>query len=245
MRNLLKGSIAARRVARRGRRSLAAIAMLCPIAAAAGELSGVVTLASQYVYRGQAVSDGNVAAQLGADYAHDSGFFAGAWGSTIDIENPFSERDTELDFYAGYHHATEGRLAFTGTLIRYTYPGQTSLLGLEYDYTEALAAVTLDGRHSLEFGFADDLYGLGGSGRHWELRSEWPVASAWVLSAGIGRNDLSDYGGYRYLHWDLGASVRLARFTVDLRWYDNEKTGSAIGGVSAGSQLAAAVSLVF
>lgn len=221
------------------------MALLCPTGSAAGELSGAVTLASQYIYRGQAASDGDVALQLGADYEHDSGIFAGVWGSTISIENAFSERETELDFYVGYHFAPEGRLAFTGTLIRYTYPGQTSTLGLEYDYTEVLAAVTLDGRHSLEFGFADDLYGLGGIGRHWEIRSEWPVASAWIVSAGIGRNDLTDYGGSRYLHWDLGASVRISRLTVDLRWYDNEQPGLGIGGVSAGSQFVASVSLVF
>lgn len=211
----------------------------------AGELSGVITLASQYIYRGQAVSDGDVAVQLGLDFEHDSGLFAGMWASTIAIENPFSERDTELDFYVGYHYASAKRLAFTGTLIRYTYPGQTSAFGLDYDYTEALATVILDGRHSLEFGFADDLYGLGSTGRHWELRSERPVVDVWVISAGIGRNDLTGLGGNRYLYWDLGASARLSRLTFDLRWYDNEKTRSGIGGVSADSQVAASVSFVF
>jgi len=225
-----------------GRLAIAVALYIAGIPAIASELSGRVTAVSEYIYRGQAVSDGNPALQLGLDYEHDSGLFGGLWASTIDVENAFSQRDKELDAYAGYHFSATRRLALAGTLIRYTYPGQR---GVDYNYTEALLTATLDGLHSVEFGFTSDLYGLGGTGRHWELRTERPLASAWVLSAGVGYNDLTDYGGERYLHWDAGASARIYRLTIDLRWFDNESTGVAIGGESAGSQIVVSLSAVF
>lgn len=206
-------------------------------------LSGLVTLTSQYIHRGLAVSAGDPALQLGLDYEHGSGVFGGVWASTIDLESPFSKRDAELDFYLGYHFAPDGPLALTATAIRYTYPGQQG--PIDYDYGEALLTATLHERLSLELGYAPDLYGRGGSGRHWELRYERPVDSAWVLSAGLGRNDLTDYGGSRYLHWDLGASARYARLTFDLRWHDGEQPGARIGGAHADSELVLSLSTAF
>jgi len=224
-------------------RLLISLAAMIPAAAASSEFSGSITLTSEYISRGQAVSDQNPALQASLDYDHDSGIFGGLWASTIDIENPFSQRDREVDVYVGYHVEPWKRLALTGTLIRYTYPGQRGFI--DYDYTEALVALTLDGRHTLEFGYAQDLWGLGGIGRHWELRSDWPLKSAWVIGAGAGYNDLTDYGGNRYLHWDLGASARVSWLTVDLRWFDNEDPGVSIGGPSAGSRFVASLSVVF
>lgn len=228
--------------ARRRRASWVLVVLSATGSGAAAELSGAVTATSEYIYRGLAVSDGDPALQFELDVEFDSGFFGGLWASTVDIESPFSRRDRELDLYLGYHFEPAERVGFTGTLIRYTYPGQR---GFDYDYSEALAAVTLDGRYSIEFGYSDDLYGRGGTGRHWELRADWPLASAWVLSAGLGHNDLTDYRGTRYLHGDIGASARLGRLLLDLRWYDNEPVGSRIGGASAGSRLVVSLSGVF
>lgn len=211
--------------------------------AAASDLSGIATLTSEYIYRGQAVSDGDPALQLGLDYEHDSGLFAGAWASTIDVRTAFGERDTELDFYVGYHYAPESPLALTATLVRYTYPGQSA--AVDYDYNEALFTVTLGGRHSAELGYTANLYGLGRTGRHWELRSEWPLAAAWVVSAGLGRNDLADFAASPYYHWDIGASARFSRLTADLRWYGNERHTSGVGGQSAGSQFVISLSVAF
>lgn len=235
------------RTDRRPPRGWAAVVVLAWLASPAHAmpdgLSGIVTLTSQYIYRGLAVSGGDAAIQLGLDYEHDSGLFGGVWASSIDIASSFSERDTELDFYLGYHFAPEGPLALTATVMRYTFPGQTG--PIDYDYGEALFAATLYDSLSLEIGYARELYGLDGTGRHWELRYDLPVESAWVISAGLGRNDLTDYGGSRYLHWDLGASARYQRLMVDLRWYDNERPGAAVGGQSAGSTLVLALSAAF
>lgn len=209
--------------------------------AAASELSGIGTLTSQYIFRGRAWSDGNPAIQFGLDYEHDIGVFAGLWGSTIDLQTQFGSRDTELDYYLGYHYAFQAPVALSATLVRYTYPGQTG--AHSYDYSEVLVSATLDDHYIVTFGYTDDLNNLGRIGRYWEFRSEWPIANTWVFSAGLGRNDLSNLGRSRYLHWDLGASARFSRLTVDLRWYDNES--GSLGALSADSQLVVSLSAAF
>ena len=198
---------------------LSGTAVFAPISAAA-ELSGVATLTSEYIYRGMEVSNGNPAVQLGIDYGHDSGFFAGAWATTADLTSPAGQRDVELDYYAGFQFVSDSPLSAMVTVLRYTYPGQSTLRS--YDYTEFLVSADWRENYSIEFAFTKDLYGFDNIARHWALRTEWPVHGVWVLGASLGTNDMSDAGVSPYLHWDIGASARFSRLTFDLRWYDNE-----------------------
>lgn len=214
-----------------------------PSLVSAGELSGSITLASEYVFRGQKLSDGNPAVQAGIDYEHDAGAFLGAWASTVDLQSPSGRRDAELDYYLGWQFSGESRFRAALSLVHYTYPGQTT--SFDYDYTEALVTASWGNRYSLEFGYTDDVYGFGVSASHIELRADWPLRNAWVVSAGLGANDLDNLGSSRYLYGDLGVSARFARFTVDLRWYDNEQPGGFPGRSSAGSRLVGAVSIGF
>ena len=214
-----------------------------PLFAGAGELSGAVTVASEYIYRGQALSNHKPAVSVGVDYAHDSGFYGGIWASTIDLESPFGSRDTEVDYYVGYHFEPDGPLSLSVSVMRYTYPGHEGLL--DYEHTEGALAATLFERYSLEFAYTDDLYGVGEPARYWALRGEWPAGSYVVASAGIGLADLSALNTDRYTYWDVGLSTRWTRLTVDLRWHDNEAIEGALRNWSAGSRLVASVSYGF
>lgn len=211
--------------------------------ASASELSGIVTLASEYIYRGQSLSSQNPVIQAGIDYEHDSGLFAGAWASTVDLPNPTGRRDAELDFYAGYHFASKSPFSAAVSVVRYTYPGQTG--PIDYNYTEAVVVAAYKERLSLELGFTDSLYGFDAAGRHAELRADWPSKNAWVVSAGVGYNEIEEIGMTNYWYWDLGASARYSRLTVDLRWYDNEAPQGFLSGLSAGSRLVVALSAAF
>ena len=224
------------------KRFLSALILMLP-GAAASEFSGLATLTSEYIYRGLKMSAGDPAFQLGLDYEHDTGFFIGVWASTIDIQTVMGSRDTELDYYAGFHYAAESPVTASVTLLRYSYPGQTGLHS--YDYNEVLVGATWRERYSIELGYASSLYGLDRIARHWELRSEWPVAGAWVISAALGDNDMSDAGVSRYLHWDVGASARFSRLTFDLRWHDNEQPDGFAAQASANSQLVLSISAAF
>jgi len=215
---------------------------MTPTAHADG-FSATVTGTTEYIYRGLSFSDGNPALQVGIDYGHESGLFAGAWASTVDLENFGGRRDVELDYYLGYGFSPAATLDLSLAVMRYTYPGQTTYFN--YDYTELSVLVTVLEQYSLEAGFSEDIYGYGADGRYFELRGEWNMRNAWVVSAGLGYNVLKDQGTTNYLYGDIGASARLGRFVLDLRYYDNETPAGTLAGLSAGSRLVFSVSVGF
>lgn len=216
-----------------------AIATL-PFATATADLSGAVTLSSEYIYRGQAVSDHHPAVSVGIDYEHDSGFFGGIWASSIDLANQFGSRDTELDFYAGYRFAPAPPVVVSIAAIRYTYPGQQG--NLDYAHVEGLLSATFYDRYSVEFAYTDDLYGMGTPGRHWGVRGEWPAADYWIVSGGLGHAELTANNTYRHAYWDLGLSTRWSSITLDVRWHDNERIRGAFRNWSAGSRVVLSLS---
>ncbi len=113
------------------------------IAAAIGSLASVAhaaepesTLAfnagvvSDYRYRGISQSRLEPALQGGVDYTDKSGFYVGAWGSTIKWikdagtinSTPTAKGPVELDLYGGYKGAV-GDVAYDVGFLRYEYVG--------------------------------------------------------------------------------------------------------------------------
>ena len=85
--------------------SSAAFAQTAP-AAPESTLGYNVGVASEYRYRAIGQSKGEPALQGGVDYADKSGFYVGAWGSTIKwIKDVGGDANVELDLYGGYKGA--------------------------------------------------------------------------------------------------------------------------------------------
>ena len=225
--------------------SVAAVAVAAGLSpsSAAGDVSGVATLASEYVYRGQAMSGHDPAVSAGIDFHADGGWFAGVWASTVDIGSDFGRRRHEVDYYAGYHVAHERDWSVTGLVMHYSYPGTTG--SFDYDFTELIVTATFAERYSIEVATTSDAYGLGANGLNVELRGEWPVATYLTLSATAGRNDIDMAGADAYSYWNTGVSARWSRVTADLRWYDNEDVGGQLSSWLAGSRIVASVSVGF
>jgi uncharacterized protein (TIGR02001 family) len=94
-------------------------------AAPASSLSFNVGAVSDYRYRGISQSRLQPALQGGLDYADKSGFYVGAWGSSIKWikDTPgVTKGATELDLYAGYKGAV-GDVAYDVGFLRYQYFG--------------------------------------------------------------------------------------------------------------------------
>ena len=68
------------------------------------ETSGTLTLTSDYLFRGITQTNEKPALQGGIEWAHDSGFYAGAWGSSISWlsdSDPAVSSSVELDGFVG------------------------------------------------------------------------------------------------------------------------------------------------
>jgi uncharacterized protein (TIGR02001 family) len=105
-------------------------------------VTGNVALVTNYLYRGISQTAGKPAIQGGFDYAHASGFYAGAWGSNISwISDPAAKAysgaaaaaaagttvasgaSLELDTYFGFKNSFATDYSYDVGFLRYNYPG--------------------------------------------------------------------------------------------------------------------------
>jgi uncharacterized protein (TIGR02001 family) len=124
----------------RNKRILAAFALLATAAAANAEVTGTAAIVSDYDFRGISQSGEDPAVQLSIDYGHESGWYAGVWGSSVDhFGDPIDgvgEASTEVDVYTGYKFGTDA-VSFDVGLVYYAYPGVSNI-----NYAELYGKVT-------------------------------------------------------------------------------------------------------
>lgn len=189
--------------------------------AAAAEIAGYLTLATDYVKAGVSQSDSDPALQLGIDVGFGNGMYVGAWGSTIDISNgPTRQRDTEINYYAGYLFDLTERWRLSANIVSYNYPGQSG--GVDYDYEEYSLGVSYDDRIWLEYAYSPDLYHSGQSSQNVDAYAEWPLSGLWTIGAGIGIYDTSSLTGEKYTFWQLGITRSFKWADIDIRYHDTD-----------------------
>ncbi len=195
---------------------------ICGQYSSAAEFAGYLALTTDYVKRGVTQSDSHSALQLAADVSFTNGFFFGAWGSTIDIENgPSRQRDLEVNYYAGYIFDASNAWQISVNAVAYVYPGQTG--SVDYDYLEYSLGGSFDDRVWLEFSYSPDLYNTGLSSTNVDLFAEWPLNSIWAIGGGVGYYDTSKLTGDTYWYWQLGVTGSFKWADIDLRFHDTDK----------------------
>jgi len=81
---------------------------------------------SNYIFRGISQTGGKAALQGGADYGHESGFYAGTWASNVSWLQDFglyTRSSLEWDFYGGYKWSFANDFGLDVGTIYYWYPG--------------------------------------------------------------------------------------------------------------------------
>ena len=175
------------------------------------DLAGNTTLVSQYRFRGVDLSGGDIAVQGGIT-ASTSGFYAGAWGSSID-ETSTGYGHTELDLYAGYAGELASGVTFDVSGIYYLYPNAPAG---DFDYYEFIAKSGISvgpGTVTLGVAYAPEQGSLGG-GDNLYLYSDVAVGipeTPVTLTGHLGYTDgfLTYTADGDAMDWGVGASVAL------------------------------------
>lgn len=155
-------------------------------------------LASDYRYRGISQSRLRPAVSAGLDYSHASGWYAGAWASSIRwIADAGGGADAEIDFYGGYK-GSAGPVGYDVGVLRYQYP--RARLAVSPNTTEVYAALTwglFSARyaHALTnlFGFADSR----GSG-YLDLSASVDLGAGWSVTPHVGHQWVRHNAAYAY-----------------------------------------------
>lgn len=86
-------------------------------------ISGYVQGVSDYRFRGISLSSGEPAIQGTINVNHASGFYVGAWASSLEQDAFDVYGSTELDLYAGWTKEIASGLTADVGLLYYVYPG--------------------------------------------------------------------------------------------------------------------------
>ena len=217
-------------------------------------VSGSVTLASDYRFRGVSQTDKAMAIQGGVTVSHESGLYVGTWASNLSGWGTFGGSNTELDIYGGF--ATDlGGVTLDVGLTWYMYPGGADTT----DFAEPYVKLSTDmGPVSLLAGvaYAPKQEALG----RWYLSGasfgtgipDAPGAKSdnlyvWgdaVLSvpdtpfklkahlgysdgnSGLGPNGTSIAPTGKYLDWSLGAEAAWGPLTLGVSYIDTDITAA-------------------
>lgn len=220
----------------------AAFALTIGSNVASAEITGNVSLTSDYKFRGISQSDESPAIQGGLDYAHDSGFYVGTWASSVDFDTNGAGYDgsLELDVYAGFGNTIgDSDFGYDVGVMYYAYPGDD---GAEGDYFEVYGGLSWKDL-SLSVAYSDDYYAETGKFYYVAGDYSFSFAENWTLDLHAGYNSfdeegfLSD-GADQYWDYSVGVGVSLAGLDLSLAYVgtdldEEEVFGSKWGDAQA------------
>jgi uncharacterized protein (TIGR02001 family) len=200
---------------------LAVISTTARVEAAVG---GHLAATTDYVLRGLSQTRGAPALQADLHVEHPSGWFVGAWGSTIDL-NRGPGATLELNAYAGLDWQLDPAWSARLTAVHYAYPNDTDFL--RYDYDEVIGSLAFrdrlvasvawspnTARYSAYYGMSEE-----GTALTYDLVGNWPLTGSLTATAGVGYYDLDDLFGTGYGYWNAGLVWTRSHLQLELGWY--------------------------
>lgn len=201
------------------RRAALAAALACAASPAFAGASGSIALTSDYLFRGVSQTNQEPALQAGIEYAHDSGFYAGAWGSNVSwlsdtvVPGDDISNSLELDAYLGYRGKAGDIFSYDLGVLTYYYPGDYPSGFNSPDTTEVYLGATLAPSETVSIGLkysyaVTDLFGYAdsdGSG-YLDASLNWTFQPGWTLNLHGGKQWIESNDAFDYVDWKLGVT---------------------------------------
>ena len=186
-------------------------------AASPHSISGSITMATDYVYRGITQTDEEPTIQGSFDYGHESGFYAGVWASNIDFAGSI-----EMDWYAGFANEVGG-LGYDFMILYYSYPGADDdaaelnflelHVGLSYGFDVGLSPTI-----GVGYDYSPDFYGEDDTGYHYsgslDLTLPMDIGFGATYAYQDIEGDKTTPGGLDYAYWKIGLSKEIVGFEL-------------------------------
>lgn len=182
------------------------------------EFNFSLTGMTNYVWRGYSKSDDQPAVRFSIDYEHSTGFYTGAWVSTVDFaDEGFENRaDVEIAPYLGWTFSLSDDWRLDAQWTRYLYDG--NLFGRPSDYNEFQGFLHFRDLGSVRVGFSENLYDRGKPSADFEFTGRYPIFDWLEFSTGIGYALARDVLEYDYLFWNAGFICYYKFVGLDFRY---------------------------
>lgn len=222
------------------KKTLLAGALLAGSTAAMAEISGNISLATDYVFRGVSQTNEDPAIQGGFDWSHASGFYLGAWGSNVEFDEnagsfpgeSVNEASIEIDYYGGFANSFSSGLGYDVGGIYYSYPGSSG--SLDYDYYEFYGGLgwTFNETWSTsgKISYSPEFFGDTGSAWYFEAGLDVALPAEFALSGHVGYQTINDTDPDNYLDWSAGVTKALWGVDLGLTAYGTNGNGSDLNG---------------
>jgi uncharacterized protein (TIGR02001 family) len=192
-------------------------------AAPAITISGNVALVTDYRFRGVSLSGGDPAVQGGITVSHASGFYLGAWSSSIEGGALYGEQ--ELDLFGGWSGNVASGTKVDVGILKYVYP--TNDVG-PADYWEPYASI------AQTFGPATAKFGVAYAWEQDSLGGDDNLYLYTNLDIGVPQTPITVSGHLGYTDGVLSPSL-LAGGTDDQGWdWSVGASATVFGHLTAG-----------
>lgn len=187
-------------------------------AAAAIELSGNVTFASDYAFRGISQTEEAPALQGGLSLSDQSGFYISLWGSNVDF---LAEGTLELDVMLGWSGDINEEWSTDVGIMRYGYPNAEIDGSNFYEIYGSLSYKDL----TFGLAYSDDYYANSGNYIYLYANYSYAIAENFSLDLHVGQNEYDDSSA-SYLDWSIGVSTEVMGAGLSLVYVDTDIDGS-------------------
>jgi uncharacterized protein (TIGR02001 family) len=220
----------------RNLRILAVLGLVATAGAAQADVTSTIGLVSDYDFRGWTQTDEKPAVQGSIDYAHESGWYAGVWGSNVDgfSDGGLNTASTEVDFYTGFK-GKAADLGWDAGIVYYTYAGASDINyaeiygKLSYNIFSGGVFYSNDFGGKYPGGSSDNAYYVYGEaaipagplviGLHAGYSDGDGIETTYF--AGTGKNSYADYS--------VGVSYTASNITLGFKWVARDVSESAGG----------------
>jgi uncharacterized protein (TIGR02001 family) len=205
--------------------------------------SWTAAVTTDYVFRGVSQTSEDAAFQASFDYGHESGFYAGIWGSGVDFGGTDSP-NAEIDTYIGYSFPIGDAFEGDVQIVRYNYVGGDESA---FEYNELIGKLTWNETITGTIGYSNDVFNSGEAGIYYGIGASHGWDSGTTVFGGVGYYDLNDVyvSPDGYVDWNLGVSQGFGPVELSLTYFDTDEDGNELFGDIAGNRVVAAAKVSF
>ncbi len=198
------------------------IGLLAVAGATQAGVTSTWTATNDYDFRGNSQSAKDPAIQGSLDYAHESGWYIGAWASNVDFHANGEQTDLEVDLYTGFTKTLESGLAWDAGIVGYQYDESDA------NYFEVYGSLAKDW-FKAKLWYSPDFGGdtTSGDTAAWyvEANGTFPLPQNFSILAHVGYST-GDYWDDVYtddlIDYSIGVGYTAGKFNLALKYADTD-----------------------
>ncbi|MDP6315040.1 MAG: TorF family putative porin [Pseudomonadales bacterium] len=185
----------------------------------AAEVSGNVSIGTDYIYRGISQTTENPTIQGGFDVEAENGFYAGIWGSNVDFDG-----SVEIDLYAGYGGSFTDEVSYDIGLLRYEYPDDAQGGAPDSSFNEVYGSISVGG-FTVGLNYSPDFFFESDTATYFYADYELSLPNDFGLAFHIGDQSIDDNAQFTfddYNEYSVSLSKTMADLDFSLTWHDTD-----------------------